>query len=289
MRKYGGPPELFRIGVGMHGTHAIWPKQFFGMTTDKLSEFMAVSTQMRSDGWVDDAVHSYTISYSTDKEEARPKKVWYNAAAKFKWYISEGTSPTVFRGNDCTKKPTKFTAGPSSKNDQECKSRGNPVRPTDFKRKFGIVTNEFNPTFKAKSVRVYPKTWGRYPVISMEFFVTAVPFQWNKAINVKSSLHSCDALLKATENAFDAWTEGRDGDGFVWASLPTTITQGVSKRTLTAYRKCSIIGAGKITKELVCIDSENVKTGGKSEKCCTRKTSDSSSRWNRQAVETRLF
>ena len=136
---------------------------------------------------------------------------------------------------------------------------------------------------------MYPKTWGRYPVISMEFFVTAVPFQWNKAKNVKVSLRRCDALMKATQGAFDAWTEGRDGDGYVWASEPNTIIQGVMRRTLTAYRKCSAVGAGKITKELVCINSHNSKTGTTTEKCCTRKTSDTLTRWNRQAVETRIF
>lgn len=67
----------------MHGTHDMWPKQFFGMTTGKESEFMGISTQMRSDGWVDDAVHSYTISYSKDIEKPRKKKAWYSEAAKF--------------------------------------------------------------------------------------------------------------------------------------------------------------------------------------------------------------
>jgi hypothetical protein len=277
---------LFASGVGLHGAcgdaNGAWPQQYFQMENDQSWEFRFISTQMRThkSGFADDAVHTYTVRYSNENAKA----------GEFTPYTVDGKEVT-FRGNDC-RTPTTTSRGAN-----RCKPSSEPYRTDDRLHNFGIVTNEFVPSFKAKVVRIFPKSWGRCPVATVEFFVSATKFDWAKAdlSRVESGQGSvCDNLWSATAPAWADWSQGLNGDNFVWSS-ETKLVEIEGKRVeLKAYRKQAVKqqSCGKITKEMLCYREAHAGGSEQSaEVCCSRKDSVplGDCTWAEQASETKIF
>lgn len=201
----------------------------------------------------------------------------------------------TFRGNDCegeTKDRTPLTAKgqilcPDGKWPWRVPSK-TPLQ--DAKHKFGIATNFFMPSFKAKSIRLYPKTWGKAPMLSVEFFVGVSLFDWTSVKDDQLRKLECDSLFAATSNAFKTWSQGLNGDNFVWRSDAKKINHDESKTIeFVAYRKSAIRSrnCGSLTKEMICYRTEDAR---ENENCCMRKTSTPLCKeWSEQASETRLF
>jgi len=280
LKEFAGP------SVGLVGSRsAMWPAQFFQMDTDRPWKFRFVATQM-PDSIGDNAMHSFTITYSNiDRKRAAS-----SPTIVYKPYIVNGKQRT-FLANDCTSSPSnEKTVG-----SQTC-LKGKKGRPfslsVDDRKQFGIVTNEFIPSFTANSVRLQPKSWGKKPATSVEYYVAATKFDWNK-VNSKelaASVRSCTAMFRVTDRAFHTWSQGLNGDNLVWRSGVKVVGSGKQTFMFMAYRKGTVVssGCGQVTKELVCMSE--VKAGS-TEKCCVRKESRSlcDRGWKEQDKETKVF
>jgi len=279
LKEFPGP------STGLVGSRlGVWPSQFFQMDTDRAWDFRFVATQM-PDSVGDNAVHSFTITYSNIDRQM------LTSAIKYKPYSVSGNKQTTFFANDCTSSPSKENLVGGRK----C-VKGNEGRPysvtADKRKQFGIVTNEFIPSFTANSVRLQPKAWGKKPATSVEFYVAATKFDWNKVSSkdLAASVRSCSAIFRVSDRAFNSWSQGLNGDNLVWRSGVKIVASGKETFMFMAYRKGGVVssGCGQITKELVCLSE--VKTGSK-EKCCVRKESKSlcDRGWKQQGRETRVF
>lgn len=258
-----------------------FPQQYYQMETARSWEFRFVSSQMQAHSMfngknTDNAVHTYTIRYSN---EARMPGSSNPPELSFVPY-KEGDAEVVFHGNDCRKTPTPT----GIKGGRPCGSKDKPYSDKNMHHKYGIVTNEFTPSFTAKTVRLLPVSWGRVPTITLEYYVSASAFNWRQVKDAAMSDVSCPSLFSATESAWVDWSQGLNGDNLVWRSAPRSI----GENTFTAYRKSAVRSnmCGSLTKEMLCYTN----IGGGDEKCCVRKTSDAiCDEWNDQSKETKTF
>lgn len=285
-----GMPGLFPIGDGMQAS-AEGKNIYFQLSNDLLWEFRGVATQARTGKAPpgDYAVHTFTIGYSGQGRRDNNGKGPHSDS--FQKYMGAGISEQTFRGNDCYGMPTPLDAtGKKECPDEKLPYRSPSKSPRDdVKHKYGIVTNDFVPGFNAKSVRLYPKTWGKEPMLSLEFFVTASMFDWSGVKDEHLARLECEDLFAATENSFKKWTQGLNGDNFVWRSAPKKIKTNNEMLEFIAYRKSAVRSrqCGSVTKEMVCYRTEQVSVD---ETCCMRKSSTALCKeWSDQASETRLF